>query len=151
MADVTLLNVNYQDVPIVELPKTGGGTASFVDVTDTSANASDVAYGKVFYNANGTRTVGTSKQILTGSATGTIKATGTTINQVQFPQTMQSAPVVMLTFGGYPGDNAGAADLFGKMQLYVSDTTTTGFTYRLVNASTNGAISSTTVYWIAIA
>lgn len=31
MANVTLLGVDYPDVPIVELPKTGGGVARFVD------------------------------------------------------------------------------------------------------------------------
>ena len=31
MANITLLGVNYPDVPAVELPKTGGGTARFID------------------------------------------------------------------------------------------------------------------------
>ncbi|MBO7685209.1 MAG: hypothetical protein J6V72_02425 [Kiritimatiellae bacterium] len=42
------------------LPKTGGGTASFTDVTDTTAAASDVATGKYFYTSAGVRTQGTS-------------------------------------------------------------------------------------------
>ena len=58
--NITLLGASYSDVPSVTLPKTGGGTASFTDVTDTTAVASDVATGKYFYLANGTRTVGTS-------------------------------------------------------------------------------------------
>ena len=41
--DITLAGASYSDVPAVELPKTGGGTASFVDITDTTAAASDVA------------------------------------------------------------------------------------------------------------
>lgn len=69
MADVTLLNVNYQNVPAVELPKTGGGTASFTDVTDTTATASDVAVGKYFYDSSGTRTEGTLNPFVTGTIT----------------------------------------------------------------------------------
>lgn len=57
--NITLLGASYSNVPSVSLPKTGGGTASFVDVTDTTAAASDVASGKYFYTANGTRTQGT--------------------------------------------------------------------------------------------
>lgn len=57
--NITLLGANYQAVPAVELPKTGGGTASFMDVTDTTATASDVVAGEYFYAADGTRTQGT--------------------------------------------------------------------------------------------
>lgn len=58
--NITLMGASYTGVPAVELPKTGGGTASFTDVTDTTAAASDVAVGKYFYTADGTRTAGTS-------------------------------------------------------------------------------------------
>ena len=57
--NITLLGANYQAVPAVELPKTGGGTASFTDVTDTTATASDVVAGKYIYTAAGVKTQGT--------------------------------------------------------------------------------------------
>ena len=57
--DITLLGASYPDVPSVLLPKTGGGTASFVDVTDTNATASDVMSGKLFHASDGTLTTGT--------------------------------------------------------------------------------------------
>ena len=57
--DISLLGATYLGVPSVTLPKSGGGTASFTDVTDTTATASDVAAGKYFYTAAGVKTEGT--------------------------------------------------------------------------------------------
>ena len=58
--NITLLGASYSAVPSVNLPKTGGGTAAFTDVSDTTAAAADVASGKYFYTAAGVRTQGTS-------------------------------------------------------------------------------------------
>ena len=57
--NITLMGASYSAVPAVTLPKTGGGTASFTDVTDTTAAAADVASGKYFYTSAGVRTQGT--------------------------------------------------------------------------------------------
>ena len=57
--NVTVAGASYTDVPSVELPKAGGGTASFVDVTDTTATADMVAEGYVFFDANGGEQTGT--------------------------------------------------------------------------------------------
>lgn len=58
--NITLLGASYSDVPAVTLPKTGGGTAKFTDVTPTTASASDVASGKIFFDASGNQQTGTS-------------------------------------------------------------------------------------------
>lgn len=76
--NITLMGASYSAVPAVTLPKTGGGTASFTDVTDTTAAASDVASGKYFYTAAGVRTQGTSSGGATvKTKTGTFTGNGT--------------------------------------------------------------------------
>ena len=57
--NITLMGASYSAVPAVTLPKTGGGTATFTDVTPTTAAASDVASGKIFFNSSGVQTTGT--------------------------------------------------------------------------------------------
>lgn len=82
--NITLLGASYSAVPAVTLPKTGGGTATFTDVTDTTATASDVASGKYFYTSAGVRTQGTSSgggssnfTLLGELSLGTISTTST--------------------------------------------------------------------------
>lgn len=74
--NITLLGASYSSVPAVTLPKTGGGTALFTDVTPTTATASDVASGKIFFLADGSQETGTSSG--GGGATNFITGTFTT-------------------------------------------------------------------------
>lgn len=76
--NITLMGASYSDVPAVTLPKTGGGTATFIDVADTTAASSDVASGKYFYTAAGVRTQGTGGSGGSVSITDESNATGTT-------------------------------------------------------------------------
>lgn len=56
--NITLLGASYPDVPAVVLPQTGGGTALFTDVSDTTATAADVLDTSYFYDYEGTKTQG---------------------------------------------------------------------------------------------
>lgn len=56
--NVVINGVTYQSVPEVDIPKSGGGTAKFTDITDTTAAAGDVLSGKYFYTSAGTKTQG---------------------------------------------------------------------------------------------
>lgn len=56
---VVLKGTTYNGVSSLEVPKSGGGTALFTDVSDTTAAAADVASGKYFYTSAGAYTAGT--------------------------------------------------------------------------------------------
>ena len=56
--NVVINSVTYQNVPEVDIPLSGGGTAKFIDITDTTAAAGDVLSGKYFYTSAGTKTQG---------------------------------------------------------------------------------------------
>ena len=77
---ISLMGATYSNVPAVQLPKSPSGTATFTDVTDTTAAASDVASGKYFYTSAGVRTQGTSSGS-GGSSNWTLIKSGTlTVN-----------------------------------------------------------------------
>ena len=56
--NVVINGVNYSNVPKVQIPKSGSGTAEFVDISDTTAVAADVLNGKYFYKNDGTKVQG---------------------------------------------------------------------------------------------
>lgn len=85
--NITIMGASYSAVPAVTLPKTGGGTAKFTDVTGTTATVSDVASGKVFFDSSGTQQTGTASggggssmnmQAYLGTATRTANSYGAT-------------------------------------------------------------------------
>lgn len=47
--NVVINGVTYSDVPEIDIPKSGGGTAKFMDTDDANAAAADVRSGKTAY------------------------------------------------------------------------------------------------------
>ena len=57
--DVQIANVQYSDVPALEVPKVGGGTARFTDLSGDTLDASKVLSGYTGHDASGAPFVGT--------------------------------------------------------------------------------------------
>lgn len=67
--NVVINGVTYSNVPEVDIPKSGGGTAKFFDTESGDIASSDVLTGKVGYNASGAVTGSMANN---GSTGGTI-------------------------------------------------------------------------------
>lgn len=105
---VNLWGATYSDVPALDVPKTGGGTARFTDTTPTTAIESDVASGKVFIKADGSLATGTgsggggASNVVTGTFTGT--TTGAAMD-VTLNYTGSGYPIAVVIYpdGGWAG------------------------------------------------
>lgn len=73
---VVINSVTYQNVPEVDIPKSGGGTAKFFDASECDAAAANVLTGKVFVGASGQDTGSMANN---GSTSGTISTKAGTV------------------------------------------------------------------------
>ena len=135
--NITLMGASYSDVPAVALPKTGGGTASFFDVSDTTAAASDVASGKYFYTSSGVKTQGTSSG---GGGSSWTKIGNTTELAVNTTSTSAgSAGTIALGSGHFTKDKiiyVRIRDKEGKRNGYFYGSDTFFMNWRNANGST---------------
>ena len=97
--NITLLGASYSAVPGVTLPKTGGGTATFYDVSDTTAAASDVASGKYFYTSAGVKTQGTNSG--GGGSSKNVQTVQSTSRSTSTSLTKVSGEITVATTGTY--------------------------------------------------
>lgn len=92
MAQNVIINgVTYQNVPEVDIPKSGGGTAKFFDTASADISASDVLTGKTAYGASGSISGSMANN---GSTSGTI---GTKAGTVTIPAGYTTGGTVSLT------------------------------------------------------
>lgn len=71
MASVIINNVTYQNVPEVNIPKSGGGTAKFYDTAGADLSAADLLTGKTAYGSTGVISGSMSNNGATGGTIGT--------------------------------------------------------------------------------
>ena len=122
---ITLWGSSYTQVPAIDVPKTGGGTARFTDVTDTTASASDVATGKYFYTADGTRTAGTNsggggESKNTQVVQGTTRTTTSTLTAIGAEMTVTKTGTYDVYWSAFRSSTS-SSYTYGT-QLYVGDT-----------------------------
>lgn len=87
--NVTLWSASYSNVPAINVPKTGGGTARFTDTSGTTAVEADVASGKIFFDSSGAQKTGTNsggggstKNIQVNSGAASIRTNGYTATSI---------------------------------------------------------------------
>lgn len=97
MAQNVIINsVTYQNVPEVDIPKNGGGTAKFYDTASADVTGADILTGKTAFGASGSvsgsmaNNGSTSGTISTKAGTVTIPAGYTTGGTVAISSTEQS-------------------------------------------------------------
>ena len=132
--NITLLGASYSAVPAVNLPKTGGGTASFTDVTDTTAAASDVASGKYFYTAAGVRTQGTNS----GGGGGSVSFDTKTATASNYPvslsfTSMKGEPKAFVVRLNAQVSASGSTTYYYIVEIAAFGTTTHGNCFRIGN------------------
>lgn len=105
---ISLWGAQYSDVPAVNLPKTGGGTARFTDVSDTTATPDKVLDGYTAYGANGVKFTGTA---VSGggsavSVVDTIDSHGGTIRTITAVSLAGDTVTPSVLLSGYTAHNA---------------------------------------------
>lgn len=116
MAQNVIINgVTYSNVPEVDIPKSGGGTAKFFDTAGASAAAADILTGKTAYGASGSVSGSMANN---GSTSGTISAKAGTVT---IPAGYTTGGTVSLASAAV-SDLTAANLLTGKTVLGVSGT-----------------------------
>ena len=91
MATIIINSNTYSDVPEINVPKQGGGTAKFFDTSTADAAAGDILTGKKAFGANGEVSGNMANNGATGGTIGT--KTGT----ITIPAGYTSGGTVSLT------------------------------------------------------
>lgn len=167
--DVVIRNITYDDVPEVDIPLQGGGTAKFIDTSDATLDSGDQMLNGVTAYAGGTKITGTivskgssdltvsgatvtapagyysssaSKAVASGSATApaTISATSASVTTGTNTLTLSKAvSVTPVVTAGYV--SSGSA---GNSSVSLTASVTTKAAATITPTTTNQTIAAST-------
>ena len=141
--NISLLNATYSSVPAVQLPISGGGTATFTEITDTTATASDVATGKYFYTSAGVKTAGTNSGGGGSSMNYQVAQSTTRSTSTSYTEVISLTCSVSGTYDVYWTTFRTSTSSTWGSQLYINDTaygsaTTSGWSNHVQNMHLTG-------------
>lgn len=113
--NVVINSVTYQNVPEVDIPKSGGGTAKFYDTAAADVDAASLLTGKTAFGASGSVSGSMANN---GSTSGTI---ATKAGTVTIPTGYTSGGTVSILASAVADLTAGSL-LAGKTVLGISGT-----------------------------
>ena len=96
--NVVINSVTYQNVPEVDIPKSGGGTAKFYDTSTADISAGDVLTGKTAFGSS-------------GSVSGSMANNGSTSGEISTKAGTVSIPAGYTTGGTVSIKSSAVSDL----------------------------------------
>ena len=158
-SNVVIAGATYPDVPSVTLNKSGGGTASYVNISDTTATPADVPTTKNFYMADGTKTSGVVTdarssgyiadvgEVSTDGSNLTVDLTGDGSNPYGAIATTVKAPYNVEALGigliDSPSETTSAKIVSGNTILGITGTGTGNLQSKSVTYTSNGSATIT--------
>lgn len=138
---IKLWGATYSNVGGVKLPLSTSGTATFTDVTDTTAAASDVASGKYFYTSAGVKTQGTA------SGGGSVQYDTKTVTASNYPTSLQftsmkGQPKFFVVRLNASVSSSGSTTYYYIVDIASNGTTTHGNCFRIGSTRQVSSITS---------
>ena len=96
--NVVINSVTYQNVPEVDIPKSGGGTAKFYDTASADISAGDVLSGKTAFGSS-------------GSISGSMANNGSTSGEIETKSGVVSIPAGYTSGGTVSLKSSAISDL----------------------------------------
>ena len=167
--NISLWGAVYSAVPSILLPKQGGGTASFTDVSPTTCTDSDVASGKIYFKSDGTQSTGTASggggsgltllktyalgSLSTTSTSGTDTGKSTTVTGYNDYDVLVVDVSVDTTTNGRHTSTVSMVYLTGTSNVNTKNTYTVGsnkWNSKLSSSGTGSTRQSTTAYGVYV-